>query len=227
MTLTVKNAASDRPSLYLYGEIGDEWGGITSDMFRKELAAIDTKKPLDLHIDTVGGNFFQGVAMHSLLTQRQGPVHVHVDGLAASAGSVVAMAGRTIQMARGSAMMIHEARLNYMPDGRAEDHRKMADLLEAINSTIVGIYSKRWKGSEDELRSAIGAETWLFDDKAVELGLADSVAEALAVAARVGDVAKFKYLNVPKLVRESPPIPPGLAAIGDAVDELFPEESAA
>lgn len=197
MTLTVKNAATERPAIYLYGEIGDEWGGITSDMFRKELTAIDSKKPIDLHLDTPGGNFFQGVAIHSLLTQRQGPVFVTVDGLAASAGSVVAMAGKTISMPQGAAMMIHEARLNYINDGRAEEHRKMADLLEAINNTIVGIYSKRWKGSEEELKAAIGGETWLFADDAVRLGLADEVSESLAIAAKAEAIKPFNYKNIP------------------------------
>jgi ATP-dependent Clp protease, protease subunit len=197
MSLTICNANSDRPSVYLYGVIGDEFGGTTSDQFRRDLTNIPSKKPIDLHIDSPGGDFFQGVAMHSLLTQREGRVDVTVDGLAASAGSLVAMAGRTITMSKFSSMMIHEAQANYTPNGRATDHRKLADLLEAVNNTIVGIYSERWKGSEDDLRAALDAETWLFADDAVTNGLADGVSEALAIAAKADSLKVFNYKHVP------------------------------
>lgn len=197
MSLTITNASGERPSVYLYGVIGDDYGGVTSDTFRKELTAIASKKPIELHIDSPGGDFFQGVAIHSLLTQREGRVDVVVDGLAASAGSLVAMAGRSITMSKYSSMMIHEAQANYTPSGRASDHRKLADLLEAVNNTIVGIYSERWKGSEDELRAALDAETWLFADDAVTNGLADDVSEALAIAAKASELKVFNYRHIP------------------------------
>lgn len=227
MRLTVANAASERPSMYLYGEIGDEFGGITSDMFRRELATVDAKKPIDLHLDTPGGSFFQGVAIHSQLTQRPGDVYVFVDGMAASAGSVVAMAGTTITMSKHSALMIHEARANFSPEGTAADHRKTADLLDAVNKTLIDVYSARWKGDPEDLRAQLSAETWYFAEAAVELGLADSVSESVAIAASVDVLKPFNYKRVPEELLDPHLRFPGLSHAEKVMAELFPEDDAA
>lgn len=195
MSLKITNAKGDRATVDLYGVIGDEYGGITADQFRKELAQIPAKTPIDVHIHSDGGSFFDGVAMHSQLRQRAGEVNVIVDGLAASAASLVAMAGKTITMAKHSWMMIHEAR--GAMSGRAGDFRTAADRLDATNSEIVSIYAKRWKGTEDELRAALDAETWLSAEDSIAAGLADSLGETMAIAACV-DASQFKYSNVPK-----------------------------
>lgn len=198
MGLKITNAKGERPTVTLYGIIGDEWGGVTADQFRKELAQIPTKDPINLHIHSDGGSFFDGVAIHSQLKQRKGDVHVVVDGLAASAASLVAMAGKTITMAQHSWMMIHEA--HGMMHGRAADFRAAADRLDATNAEIASIYASRWKGSADELSAAITAETWLDADGTVAAGLADMVGESLSIAACVSP--DFKYQCVPKALLE-------------------------
>jgi ATP-dependent protease ClpP protease subunit len=194
MGLKITNANGDRATVDLYGVIGDEYGGITADQFRKEVAAIPSKTPIDVHIHSDGGSFFDGVAMHSQLRQRTGEVNVIVDGIAASAASLVAMAGKTITMAKHSWMMIHEA--NGALHGRASDFRAAAERLEATNREIVSIYAGRWKGTEDELRAALDAETWLNAEQSVAIGLADSVSDSVAIAACVN--ANMKFKNVPK-----------------------------
>lgn len=197
------NNGGDRPAVYLYGVIGDEYGGITSDQFRKELAQLPSKQTIDLHIHSDGGSVFEGVAIHSQLTQRMGKVHVIVDGLAASAASFIAMAGKTITMAKHSWMMIHEA--HGVMGGRASDFRAAADRMEAINSEIISIYSNRWKGTPEELQAAVAAETWYDADSAVAAGLADAIGETMSIAARVNPDMKFK--NIPQMLVDAGPSP--------------------
>lgn len=209
-----------RVSVDLYGVIGDEYGGITADSFRKELAQIPAKTPIDVHIHSDGGSFFDGVAMHSQLKQRKGDVHVIVDGLAASAASLVAMAGKTITMAKHSWMMIHEA--NGIMRGRASDFRAAAERLEATNREIMSIYSGRWKGTEDDLRNALDVETWYSADDSVGAGLADNVSDSLAIAACL-DQSKFTYKNVPQLLLDAKLRCPEREKAAEVIAELFGE----
>lgn len=198
MGLKITNAKGERPVVTLYGIIGDEWGGVTADQFRKELAQIPSKESITLHIHSDGGSFFDGVAIHSQLKQRKGDVHVVVDGLAASAASLVAMAGKTITMAQHSWLMIHESQ--GIAVGRTSEIRAYADLLDAINGEIATIYAARWKGTPDELTAAISAETWLDAEASVDMGLADMVGQSLSVAACVNP--QMKYKHVPKVLLE-------------------------
>ncbi len=208
MGLRITNANGENPTVYLYGVIGDEYGGITSDQFRKELAEIPAKSPINLNIHSDGGSVFEGIAMHSQLAQRKGPVYVTVDGLAASAASFVAMAGKTITMAQHSWMMIHEA--HGAMHGRAGEFRAAADRLDAMNSEIMSIYSGRWKGSMDELRAAMDAETWMDAEATVAHGLADCIGESMSIAACV-DSSLFKYENMPEMLAKAGPSPAFLA----------------
>lgn len=201
MALKITNAANERPEMWLYGDIGAFFGGISADEFRKSLDSIPKTKEMDLHIHSEGGIFFEGVAMHSALRQRKAPVRVIVDGLAASAASIVAMGGTTIEMADHAWMMIHEARSG--GHGTADELRREADRLDQINQEVVKIYMARWKGSEEELISALKEETWLTAEESIERGLADRVIEQMAVAAHV-DIVKFPYRNVPETLMRKP-----------------------
>ncbi len=214
MGLRISNSG-DTPNVYLYGVIGDEYGGITSDQFRKELSSIPAKSPLNLHINSDGGSVFEGIAIHSQLSQRKGAVNVIIDGLAASAASFVAMAGKSIAMAKHSWMMIHEA--HGAMHGRASDFRSAADRLEAMNAEIMSIYSNRWKGSEAELRAALDAETWLDAESAVKSGLADRIGDSLSIAACVSDV--FKYRQIPETLNQGPS--PAMAARETELERLL------
>lgn len=203
MGLKVTNAKGERPTVTLYGIIGDDYGGVTADQFRKELAQIPSKEPINLHIHSDGGSFFDGVAIHSQLKQRKGDVHVVVDGLAASAASLVAMAGKTITMAQHSWLMIHEAHAAVR--GGAADMRAAANLLDATNGEIASIYASRWKGTPEELSAAIAAETWIDAEGSVELGLADMVGNTLSIAACVNP--ELNYKCVPIALLEGGPSP--------------------
>lgn len=192
--LRVTNAAGgQRRTLWLYGSIGAENGGVSADDLRQELNAIPNNEEIQLNIHSEGGSYLDAVAMHSMLSRRSGAVHVVIDGLAASGGSVVAMAGKTITMARNAWMMIHEA--SGSMSGRAGDFESAVERLRNINEAIVGVYLSRWKGTSKELAAAIAAESWYDAPTAVQVGLADYVSDELAVAARLSPQSKFR--NVP------------------------------
>lgn len=217
MGIKITNAADDRPILWLYGPIGDEYGGITADQMRQELSGVPTKQPMDVHVHSEGGSFWEGVAIHNQLSQRKGKVNVVVDGLAASAASLIAMAGTTIEMPRHSWMMIHEVQSIAM--GRASDFRETADKMDVLNDEIVSIYSNRWKGEESDLRKALNSETWMTAQQAFDLGLTDSISEVMAEAAHF-DPSKLHFQNVPEEVLEMARCKPRLADASAVVEEL-------
>lgn len=196
--LRITNAAAEMPKIWLYGDIGAFFEGITPDDFRKALESLPAKSEIEVHISSEGGIFHDGVTMHSLLRQRKAPVHVVVDGIAASAASIVAMGGTTISIASHAWMMIHEARS--AGKGTATDFREEADRLDAINADIVRIYSGRWKGAQKDLVAALKRETWYTSDQSIEVGLADGIIDTMAVAARVDALNKFSYRHTPTVL---------------------------
>lgn len=195
MGLRITNATGQNPTLWLYGPIGDQFGGIVADEVRVALQEIPSKQDIDVHIHSEGGDFWDSIAIHSNLKARQGRTNVIIDSLAASGGSIIAMAGDSIEIAKGGWVMIHEA--HGATRGRAEDFRKAAERLDATNEQLVEVYKGRWKGTEKELRAALSNETWLKPDDAISAGLADIISNSMAIAAYV-DKAMFNYANLPE-----------------------------
>jgi ATP-dependent protease ClpP protease subunit len=190
--LKVTNA-NTTPELWAYGEVGFDF---TADDFRRELADIPSGKSILLRINSPGGSYIDGIAIHAQLARRTGGVDITVDGEAASAGSIIAMAGTTIDMASGSWMMIHEVRGTIL-SATADELREAMERIEATNTDLVRIYSRRWKGSEKELRAALAAETWFTAEAAIEAGLADTINSNMKMAA-CASLDKFSYRNIPE-----------------------------
>lgn len=224
MGLELKNGANDTPILGVYGEVGLDF---TADDFRKALDTIPARKEIEVRIHSPGGNYYEGIAIHTNLARRN--VRTVVDGLAASAGSLIAMAGQRIEMAEGSWLMIHEVHGSLIEE-TSDQFRVAADRIDAANEEIRKIYSRRWKGNKQELRDAMRAETWYTSADAIAAGLVDAVEPTVAMAARV-DWSKFGYIKVPeallRAVSAEKPIIPALSAVASVVAELFPEPEAA
>lgn len=163
-------AKDDQATVHLYDEIG--FWGTTADDFAREVRALDVDN-LDLRINSGGGSVFDGIAIHNVLVTHRAAVHVTVDGVAASIASVIAMAGDSITMGRGTSMMIHDP--SGIVLGNAADMREMADLLDQLAGDIAGFYSARAGGSVDQWLASMAETTWYSAQKAVEAGLADSV----------------------------------------------------
>lgn len=177
--------------LVIFGEIGGA-EGVTAEAVREKLR--NAVRDITVHINSGGGDFFEGVAIHNALREHRS-VRVVVDGLAASAASIIAMAGTKIEMAAGAFMMIHNAWGAVV--GSADDMRAAAALFDSISREIADIYAKRTGIDHARVASLMAAETWLNADEAIKLRFADGRTQTPAVFAAV-DLSGF---------RNAPPLP--------------------
>lgn len=167
----IKNQASGPARVDIYDEIG--FMAVGADQFNRDLSGIDGD--IELHLNSPGGDVFDGIAIYNNLRQRPGTVAVVVDGLAASAASFIAQAASPghLAMAPHSQMMIHDG--FGMGIGNASDMRELADLLDKTSDNIARIYADRTGKPAAYWREKMRAETWLDDHEAVSEGLADHV----------------------------------------------------
>lgn len=172
----VKAQAPDQATqVMVYDEIG--WFGVTAQDFINEVKVVNG--PIDLHLNSPGGDVFDGLAIYQFLAGRGG-VTTYVDSLAASIASVIAMAGTEIVMGRNAALMMHDGW--GLCVGNAADMREQADLLDRVSDNIASVYADRTGKPVDEWRKVMLAETWYFGQEAVDAGLADRLAAAPAGA---------------------------------------------
>lgn len=169
----IENAAASGPvEVFLYAEIG-MWG-VTADMFLDELTPLGGRD-ITLRINSEGGEVFDGVAIYNALQRHNGRINAHVDGLAASAASFIAMAADEIIMEPGSQMMIHDA-IGFCFGNEAE-MEKMCAMLGRTSGTIAMIYAERAGGEAEAWREVMRGERWYDGAAAVAAGLADRVGE--------------------------------------------------
>ena len=173
----IKNKKEDRAVVDLFDEIGyDPWWdvGISTTEFIKDLRAIKVST-IELHINSPGGAAFDGLTIYNALRDHDARIEVVVDGLAASAASIVAMAGDKITMNRGSELMVHDA--STIVWGNAAEMREVADVLDQLSSDIAAVYADRAGGTRAEWRETMSGEAWFSAQEAVDAGLADEIIE--------------------------------------------------
>ena len=199
--------AGELAEVYLYDVIGDDmFGGISAKMFADELGKAKGAKRIDVRINSPGGDVFAGNTIYTLLKSHSAKVNVYIDGLAASIASVIAMAGDTIEISQNGMLMIHDPFGGSF--GTAEEHRKLADLLDKVKDSIADTYVSRSGMNKDEAIKLMAAETWFTSQEALDAKLVDRVGSDLAIAACVrSDLFKFKHL------------PESLVAKADEADE--------
>ena len=154
-------------TVFIYDEIGGF--GISAAQLVPQLAALDAAE-IAVRLNSPGGDYFDGVAIANALAEHPGRILVHVDGLAASAASVIAMAGDEVVMHPGARMMIHDALT--LTIGNAGDHTTTAALLDGVSADIAELYTARAGGEAGVWREAMRAESWYTADEAVRAGLA-------------------------------------------------------
>lgn len=164
--------ASGGAEILIYDVIGSWFMDTDAASIANQIKAIDADE-ITVRINSPGGSAFDGVAIMNALRAHEARIVVRVDGLAASAASVIAMAGDEIVMGPGSQMMIHEAWV--FTEGDAGFLRSEADRLDKMSDSITSLYAKRAGGDFDEWRALVAAETWFTADEAVTAGLADRV----------------------------------------------------
>lgn len=166
--------------ILIYDFIGEDFfgEGVTAKKIKAELDAIPSHEEITVRINSGGGDVFDGFAIYNLLLDRG--VNVIVDGLAASAASVIAMAGKTITMAENALMMIHDPWT--MAIGNSDEMLKTAELLEKIKGSILKNYVSKTGIDAELLSEAMSKETWYSSDEAVEFGFADEVFAGVDIA---------------------------------------------
>ena len=198
----IKPAAKADNEINIFEEIGaDPWtgGGITPASIKARLDNIGDGDVV-VNINSPGGDMFDGLAIYNLLRAHSGAVSVRVLGLAASAASLVAMAGQNIEIAKAGFLMMHNAWV--MAIGNRLDLRAIADTLETLDDAMAGIYADRSGAAVADITAKLDAETWIGGQDAIDMGLADallpadqiavehdSAASAAAAAARLDQAA--------------------------------------
>lgn len=200
----------DEPSsaeLLIFAAIGDweDMGEVSAKAFAKDLGSLPKSvKRLDLHINSPGGSLFEASAIYSRLADHKSEKHVYIDGLAASAASIIAMVGHKIYIRSNANIMVHLPSGIVM--GNADDMRKMAGALDTVTESMINIYAKRTKQERAAIRTFLSEETWMTAEEAVENGFADEVRGVVKAAASAGsnkaifngvefDLSRFR--NVP------------------------------
>jgi len=172
--------APESVEVSIYDEIG--FGGVTAKQFAADIKKLKGQH-IDLRINSVGGSVTEGAAIYNALKRHKGGLTVHVDGLAASMASVIAMAGEETRMAENALIMIHNPWSMTMGD--AADLRKEADVLDKLKATLVNAYVRKSGQPRASIEKMMDEETWLDAGEALRLGFVDEIDEPLAAAASI------------------------------------------
>lgn len=198
------NNSAEKNELYFYGDIvSSKWDAWSiEDRCPQDIAdllnSIPNDNPLDIYINSGGGDVHAGIAIYSQLKRRSGKNTVHIDGLAASIASVIAMAGDEIVMSKSAQLMIHKPWSNCW--GNADEMRKTAEALDVCQKSIMDIYVDNATEGTDRatIESMINAETWLTGEQAGQYFKNITVCDAPAVAACVSGYFDH-YKNMPQI----------------------------
>lgn len=189
----VPNAALREVEIHIYDEIG--FWGIEAKQFVQDLKDLDADV-IHVRLNTPGGSVFDGMAIYNALRAHPAKVIMHIDALAASIGSVIALAGDEIRMASNAFVMIHNAWTFAM--GNASQLHKDATTLEKIDESIMAIYAAKTGESREELQRLMADETWFTAEEAADIGLVDTIVDTstakasfdLSIYARVPETLK-------------------------------------
>lgn len=201
MRSSLARAQGDAVELLIYDEIG--FFGISAKQVADALADIDADT-IHLRINSPGGDVFEGVAIHNALRTHPAQVITHIDGLAASIASIIALAGDEVRIAPNAFFMIHNPW--GVTIGDAAIHRKMADTLERVSAgSIVSTYRKKTGADVETIETWMNDETWFSAERAAEAGFVDVVEDAAPVEARALPFDLGIYRHVPAGLRYAPP----------------------
>lgn len=170
----VRNEETGERILSLNGPISDEtWFGdeVTPGLFRDELCSCTGD--VTVWINSPGGDCFAAAQIYNMLMDYKGNVNVRIDGLAASAASVIAMAGNTVEISPVGMIMIHNPATVALGDHN--EMQKAIDMLSEIKESIINAYQIKTGMSRKKLSDLMEAETWLNAKKAVDMGFADKI----------------------------------------------------
>lgn len=189
----IKAAAEGDASISIYDSIGENWEGtgVTAKRISAALRAIGERHVV-VNVNSPGGDFFEGVAIYNILRQHKAKVTVRVMGLAASAASVIAMAGDEILMGDGSFLMIHNAWA--VAIGNRHDMVAVSEQLAPFDAAMADVYAARSGMTSAEAAALMDKETWIGASQAVKDGLATGLIEAEEISHDAQANGQKKYL---------------------------------
>ncbi len=208
-----KNSISGAGELLLYGEIGEWWDGLDAKSIVDQLEQLN-KDQITVRIHSAGGYVLEGLAIYNRLKEAKARKIVHIDGLAASMASVIAMAGDRIIMPENAWMMIHKPHNIVM--GNADELRKHADTLDGFEGSLIQIYAAKTGHDSQAIAEMLRDETWLSAKDAFDLGFIDEIATPVKAAACI-DLSKFS--KVPSDVARA------MSAVSIAVSSAQPSST--
>ena len=196
-------AKDEDRSISVYDVIGyDYWTGegVTAKRIAGALRSLG-EGPVTVNINSPGGDLFEGLAIYNMLREHKGEVTVKVLGLAASAASIIAMAGDTVQIARAGFLMIHNAWV--LAVGNRNDLRDMADTIEPFDRAMADIYAARTGGDQKAMAKLMDAETWIGGSDAVERGFANELLPSDEVENKGGKASALAVRRIESALRAS------------------------
>jgi len=162
----------------MFETIGEDWwtgGGVTAKKVAAQLRAIGDR-PVEVQINSNGGDMFEGIAIYNVLREHPQPITIKVMGMAASAASVIAMAGDVVEIGAASFLMIHNCWV--MAAGNRHELRDVADYLEPFDQAMVDLYAQRSGQPAATVAKWLDAETYMSGSQAIANGLADTLLPA-------------------------------------------------
>lgn len=187
----MKAADSKAAEILIYGEIGKSWwddDAVSAKQFVDDLAALGDIDKLTVRINSPGGDAFDGIAIHNAIKNHKAESVALVDGIAASAASIIAMGADKVTMAKNSFMLIHGA--SGFSWGNADDMRAIADDLDRLDKSIVTTYATRSKQTQAKIKAVMKEDRLMDADEAKQLGLADEITDEIKAV----NLADFKTL---------------------------------
>jgi ATP-dependent Clp protease, protease subunit len=193
-----KNISNTEAELWLYGPIADsQWWGdeVTPEYFRNELENLGDIDTITVRINSVGGDVFAATAIYTILKDHKATVKVKIDGLAASAATIVAMAGDVISAPANAMLMIHNPLVMMFGYYNANELEKFMDTLEKVKDAILFAYESKTKLSRDELSAMMDKETWMTAQEAKEKGFVDEILFDESVDSSFTNDGRFMVVN--------------------------------
>lgn len=201
---SIQAAASETATISILDAIGyDYWTGEGFSAKRAEAAlrSIGEDTPVDVVINSPGGDMFEGLAIYNLFREHKAPVNVKVIGVAASAASVIAMAGDTVEIARAGFFMIHNSWV--LAAGNRHDLREISDWLEPFDDVMADIYAARTGMDKKAIAKLMDSESWIGGQSAVDDGFADSLLASDDIEQREGAKALSSVRRLEGALRAS------------------------
>jgi HK97 family phage major capsid protein/ATP-dependent Clp endopeptidase proteolytic subunit ClpP len=204
---TIQARDQDSAEILIYEQIGEGFfeEGIGAKRFAEDLKALGDVDRLVVRINSPGGSVFEGLAIYNQLKGHRAEKEVHIDGIAASIASVIAMSGDRVIMPSNALMMVHDP--SGLAMGTAEDMRKMAEALDKIKTGIITAYQSKTGLDKKDIADLMSEETWMTAEDALAYGFVDNVEEAVKMAASF-DLDKFNFKKIPKGITNMLPLKP-------------------